>query len=96
VGIRYAPHLGASWILLPNKDTITGCDSPVPLFKGAEGGDDWGQFQRGCEEVIIIDSGSTASSPDFVRQKFPSVRLSALRRITARMNSSLQEEFFVV
>jgi uncharacterized protein (UPF0303 family) len=53
-------------------------------------------FSEGRGEVIIIDTGSTASSPDFVRRKFPSVRLLALRGITTRMNSSLREEFTVV
>jgi hypothetical protein len=53
-------------------------------------------FSECREEVIIIDNGSTASSPDFVRQEFPSVRLLALRGITTRMNPSLQEEFTFV
>jgi hypothetical protein len=52
-------------------------------------------FSGGGEEGMIIDNGSTASSPDFVRQESRSVRLSSPRGITTRMDSSLREEFTV-
>src|SRR5688572_27808836 len=82
------PITNAATIIIVNWDGKHLLEESLPAVLEAA------RFEGGNHEVLVVDNGSTDGSPDFVRTRFPQVRVLALDRnhgFTGGNNRGIQE-----